>query len=244
MCGEMYSGWPRRRWSQVFTVRRSDVLRSQGRRGLDSLRRTRDFNWLQARCGTPLLYMAFSFRTMPTTCRFECSSFLASCKLRKWPGRIVTGAADLQNRAGHFGRTRARPRRASGAVDKSLFEFSALTWEVELWGFEPQTSCMPSAGRPSTGVHRRRSPSRAVHPSMLSSASVAVLPRCTSCKTSRLGRRCSRPLPVGSQGSAERTWTCREVDCDNAEPGARAPLPRPTCTPGRHQDRPGRERRP
>jgi hypothetical protein len=30
---------------------------------------------------------------------------------------------------------------------------------VELWGFEPQTSCMPSAGSASTTVHRRRSTS-------------------------------------------------------------------------------------
>jgi len=40
-----------------------------------------------------------------------------------------------------------------------LFEFKPLTWDVELWGFEPQTSCMPSAGSPSTRVHPRRSPS-------------------------------------------------------------------------------------
>ena len=35
--------------------------------------------------------------------------------------------------------------------------------QVELWGFEPQTSCMPSSGNPSTAVHRCRSPYPAVH---------------------------------------------------------------------------------
>jgi len=51
--------------------------------------------------------------------------------------------------------------------------------EVELWGFEPQTSCMPSAGNPSTGVHHRRSPSRSMHSSPPKSGQVAVLPCCT-----------------------------------------------------------------
>jgi hypothetical protein len=39
-----------------------------------------------------------------------------------------------------------------------LFELGLLP--VELWGFEPQTSCMPSSGNPSTGVRSRRSPVR------------------------------------------------------------------------------------
>jgi hypothetical protein len=51
--------------------------------------------------------------------------------------------------------------------------------EVELRGFEPLTSCMPSAGRQSTHVYRRRSPSRSVCASPARSALVAVLPRCT-----------------------------------------------------------------
>ena len=42
----------------------------------------------------------------------------------------------------------------------------ALTWgNTKMWSygdFEPQTSCMPSAGNPSTGVPSRRSPSRSV----------------------------------------------------------------------------------
>ena len=38
---------------------------------------------------------------------------------------------------------------------------------MELRGLEPQTSCMPSAGGPSTGVHPGRSPSRPVHRSAL-----------------------------------------------------------------------------
>src|ERR1035438_790930 len=39
----------------------------------------------------------------------------------------------------------------------SVFEVVDLT-SVELWGFEPQTSCIPSSGNPSTEVHQRRSP--------------------------------------------------------------------------------------
>jgi len=37
-----------------------------------------------------------------------------------------------------------------------------LVKRVELWGFEPQTSCMPSSGRTSTAVHPCRSPSQGV----------------------------------------------------------------------------------
>ena len=74
--------------------------------------------------------------------------------------------------------------RRSRTPGRRLFEFWALTWIVELWGFEPQTSCMPSAGRPSTAVHRRRPASWPVHRSAPSSAPVAVLPCSTPCKLS------------------------------------------------------------
>jgi hypothetical protein len=40
---------------------------------------------------------------------------------------------------------------------------SDLGFLVELWGFEPQTSCMPSSGNPSTRVSLCRSPSSRVH---------------------------------------------------------------------------------
>jgi hypothetical protein len=56
---------------------------------------------------------------------------------------------------------------------------------VELRGFEPLTSCMPSAGSTSTSVCRRRSPSQSVHTSPVSSPPVAVLSRCTD--------QCGRP---------------------------------------------------
>jgi hypothetical protein len=51
---------------------------------------------------------------------------------------------------------------------------------VELWGFEPQTSCMPSSGNPSTRVSLCRSPSRRVHPGPPASRPVAVLSCCTT----------------------------------------------------------------
>jgi hypothetical protein len=61
----------------------------------------------------------------------------------------------------------------------SGFRIMSLTW-VELWGFEPQTSCMPSSGNPSTRVHSRRPQSRSVHPGPPASRPVAVLPCCTT----------------------------------------------------------------
>jgi hypothetical protein len=58
------------------------------------------------------------------------------------------------------------------------FEFICLTW-VELRGFEPLTSCMPSAGSTSTAVRLCRSPSQEVRARPVRSAPVAVLSCCT-----------------------------------------------------------------
>ena len=58
------------------------------------------------------------------------------------------------------------------------FEFISLTW-VELRGFEPLTSCMPSAGSTSTAVRLCRSPSQEVRTRPVKSAPVAVLSCCT-----------------------------------------------------------------
>ena len=66
--------------------------------------------------------------------------------------------------------------RELGAQD---FEFIYLNW-VGLRGFEPLTSCMPSAGSTSTAVRLRRSPSQEVHARPVKSAPVAVLSCCTS----------------------------------------------------------------
>jgi len=46
----------------------------------------------------------------------------------------------------------------------SGFRIMLLTW-VELWGFEPQTSCMPYSANTSTAVHLCRSPSQGVRTS-------------------------------------------------------------------------------
>ena len=62
-----------------------------------------------------------------------------------------------------------------------MFEFTTLTWQVELWGFEPLTSCMPSPGSPSGYVQPRVT--------VLSSASESALAR-AGCGTSVL-----YPLP-------------------------------------------------
>jgi hypothetical protein len=58
------------------------------------------------------------------------------------------------------------------------FEFTCLTW-VELRGFEPLTSCMPSTGSTSTAVRLCRSPSQEVRARPVKSAPVAVLSCCT-----------------------------------------------------------------
>jgi hypothetical protein len=59
------------------------------------------------------------------------------------------------------------------------FEFISLNW-VELRGFEPLTSCMPSAGSTSAAVRLCRSPSLSVWGGPVRSAPVAVLFRCTN----------------------------------------------------------------
>src|SRR5450755_1575225 len=51
---------------------------------------------------------------------------------------------------------------------------------VELWGFEPQASCMPYSGNTSTAVHLCRSPSHDVGLSPPESRPVAVLSCCTA----------------------------------------------------------------
>jgi len=58
--------------------------------------------------------------------------------------------------------------------------FESYLWPVELWGFEPQTSCMPSGGSTSARIHPRRSPSQSVLHDPPPSAPVAVLFCCTA----------------------------------------------------------------
>jgi site-specific DNA recombinase len=75
---------------------------------------------------------------------------------------------------------------ADGLTDADLLELALLgdtgsskPAMVELWGFEPQTSCMPSAGSTSTAVHTCRSASQGVRTSPPGSRQVAVLSCCT-----------------------------------------------------------------
>jgi hypothetical protein len=72
--------------------------------------------------------------------------------------------------------SRNAPRQA--AAHRFIVRIMCLTC-VELWGFEPQTSCMPSAGRTCAGVHPCRSPSQRVHAGLSASGPVAVLSCCT-----------------------------------------------------------------
>ena len=77
---------------------------------------------------------------------------------------------------------------------------------VELWGFEPQTSCMPSSGNPSTEVHQRRSPSLQPPSSPPESRHVAVLPCCTT--------RC--PPHSGAAAPSRAPGQRREIPCCHA----------------------------
>ena len=109
------------------------------------------------------------------------------------------------------------------------FEFISLTW-VELRGFEPRTSCMPSVDRPSTAVCRGRSPSLSVCRSPARSGSVAVLPSCTALRHSSMTpgpvvrefearavtvavpsshRSVSSPVSAGQATPADRALSCR-----------------------------------
>jgi hypothetical protein len=72
----------------------------------------------------------------------------------------------------------------------SPFGSPVTTWvehgsekDVELRGFEPRTSCMPSSGRTSTAVHLCRSPSQDVPARPPESRPVAVLSCCTALPT-------------------------------------------------------------
>jgi hypothetical protein len=68
-----------------------------------------------------------------------------------------------------------RHRDQAKSLADDLVIFNQVFCLVELWGFEPQTSCMPSAGRTSARVHRRRSPSPSVSGCPPLSGPVAVL---------------------------------------------------------------------
>jgi hypothetical protein len=74
---------------------------------------------------------------------------------------------------------------------------------VELRGFDPRTSCMPSAGSTSTHVHLRRSPSWNVHPRPYRSGPVAalraVLPRASTNVRARGGVSSLYPSEVSPQ---------------------------------------------
>jgi hypothetical protein len=80
------------------------------------------------------------------------------------------------------------------------FEFTYLSW-VELRGFEPLTSCMPSTGRQSTAVRLCRSPSQRVRTSPVRSAPVAVLLCCV-----RHEAPVRREAPLTEGGGSPPRW--------------------------------------
>lgn len=79
-----------------------------------------------------------------------------------------------------------------------------FTW-VKLWSFEPQTSCMPSAGNTSTRVRSRRSSSYSVRSSPPRSGSVAVLLCCTAQHERRPPSRHVISPPTAPLGIAAET---------------------------------------
>ncbi len=84
----------------------------------------------------------------------------------------------------------SRPERRSDD-GQTILKAASAGWKlgsdlgklVELRGFEPRTSCMPSAGSASTAVRLCRSPSQSVRISPVRSAPVAVLRCCTALRT-------------------------------------------------------------
>jgi len=91
---------------------------------------------------------------------------------------------------------------------------SDLGFLVELWGFEPQTSCMPSSGNPSTGVHPRRSQSQGVRARPSRSAPVAVLSCCTARSAHQhpyLLRHCLLDRPTSARHGPSRRATARTI---------------------------------
>jgi hypothetical protein len=84
------------------------------------------------------------------------------------------------------------------------FEFICLTW-VELRGFEPLTSCMPSTGSTSTAVRLCRSLSQGVRTNPAKSAPVAVLSRCTNHRSFTRVRPWQISMTTGCASS-----TCQE----------------------------------
>jgi hypothetical protein len=91
------------------------------------------------------------------------------------PARISRGAVQAAISGADLTPRNAAHRAASHRFSVRITYLTC----VDLWGFEPRTSCMPSAGRTSTGVHSRRSPSLWISRGAPESGHVAVLSCCT-----------------------------------------------------------------
>ena len=111
----------------------------------------------------------------------QAHSTLISCSARSRPGcRLHPRGRQIRTGVRCFSQRRLLYFAAVPGPGflRSGFRIMLLTC-VELWGFEPQTSCMPCRGNTSTAVHLCRSPSQDVRISPLESRPVAVLSRCT-----------------------------------------------------------------
>ena len=99
---------------------------------------------------------------------------------------------------------------------------------VELRGFEPRTSCMPSAGSTSTAVRLCRSPSQEVRARPVKSAPVAVLSCCTG-----------QPARPGSQGAPDQPEPPRTLPrCSPRRPASDRARSVPQSTGGSPRLRP------
>src|SRR6267154_1749353 len=99
--------------------------------------------------------------------------------------RLITELLQVVNLTTAKSALRIAPQQRTG--HRFIVRIRSMTW-VELRGLEPLASCMPSTGSPSTRVHSRRSPSRAVHQGPLASARVAVLSCCASSASGLAGQ--------------------------------------------------------
>jgi hypothetical protein len=104
----------------------------------------------------------------------------------------------------------------------SGFRKLRLTW-VELWGFEPQTSCMPYSGTTSTAVHLCRSPSQDVRINPPESRPVAVLSCCAPQRSAGVQGRCltlcNAPLEISRLPSTKASGLMPDAATAPAAPG-------------------------
>jgi hypothetical protein len=128
----------------------------------------------------------------------SCTSSMRDMTLRTGP--CSGSPAGQQADGGRAGNKTGPPDAPQGQEWSAVKCSNSMCDLVELWGFEPQTSCMPCSGNTSTAVHLCRSQSRSVRTSPPGFRPVAVL----LCYTAR-----SLILPSANRGNKGRMTAAR-----------------------------------